>query len=200
MIVSGDSNYGINLLVYEMSSNNMSELMEKFYIDGGYSYLSSAKDKVKEVEKILKGENQILYKGDSRKINYLSYEEERFSMGFFSLFFPFFGRRNHLSPVFSEVKSTILFSGDEESEVAYSGSFASSFSGSFANYNQLYTYGQVSNSLTSSCREFLNKTPDNFIKPLDIIKTSKDKNIHTGIYLGKGKVCHNLPKGIVLGN
>jgi hypothetical protein len=51
--------------------------------------------------------------------------------------------------------------------------------------------------LSYSYDSFLRNTnPDNFIKPLDIIETSKEKIIHTGIYLGSGKVVHNLGDGV----
>jgi len=201
LIINGDSNYGISLLVYEMPSRKMAEVLERFYIAGSYSNLDSAKTKVRELERIFKGENPILYKGVSRKIDYPPYDGES-SAGLFAFaLFPFLGRRNHLSSVFPEVKSTILHSDSEKSDLPFSYSSGSPFLGTFASSsNSFFTYSQVSYLLTSKYRDFLNADPDDFIKPLDIIKTSKDKTIHTGIYLGKGKVAHNLGVGIEIAN
>jgi hypothetical protein len=199
---SNSSCYGISLLVYEMSSRKMEEALEKFYIDGGYSCLDSAKSKVKEVEKILKGDNPILYKGISRKIDYPSCGGKN-SGGFFgfggSSFRDLLRGRNHLSSVFTEVSSRTLHSDSEEKKnlpFHYS-SGSSSFSQNFASSSsEFFKYSGVSHLLTSKYRGFLNTDPDDFIRPLDIIKTSKDEAIHTGIYLGKGKVSHNFGNGI----
>jgi hypothetical protein len=51
-----------------MSSGQMNETLEKIWIEGGYSYLSSAKSKAYEVERKLKGDNPITfyYTPDSR--------------------------------------------------------------------------------------------------------------------------------------
>ncbi|RHZ35421.1 lecithin retinol acyltransferase family protein [endosymbiont GvMRE of Glomus versiforme] len=200
LTVNGDDNYAVNLLVYEMPSREMKEILKEFYVEGGYSSLYSAKNKVKEVETTLKGENPILYKGINREIDYPPYNDKS-SGGFFLSFWSFFGRRNHLSSVFSEVKSTTLhYSDDEEDKLPFSYS-GSSFLGNFASSSsKFFEYSKVSHLLTSKYREFLNTDPDNFIKPLDIIKTSKDKTIHTGIYLGKRKVAHNLGNGIEIAN
>src|SRR2546430_3751176 len=185
LIVEGDSDYRINLLVYEMPSQKMKEVLERFFIGDSYSSLENAKSKAKEVEKVLKGDNPILYKGVSREINYPPYDGKN-SGGFFLSLWSFFSGRNHLSSVFSEVKSTTLhYSDDEESKLPFSYS-GSPFLGNFASSSsEFFEYSKVSHLLTSKYREFLNTDPDNFIKPLDIIKTSKDKTIHTGIYLGK---------------
>lgn len=61
IVINGDGNYGVNLLVYEMSSGQMNETLEKIWIEGGYSYLSSAKSKAYEVERKLKGDNPITF-------------------------------------------------------------------------------------------------------------------------------------------
>ena len=40
--------------------------------------------------------------------------------------------------------------------------------------------------------------PDDYLKPLDIVKTGgrEDKYYHAGVYLGGGKVAHNMPSGV----
>jgi hypothetical protein len=40
--------------------------------------------------------------------------------------------------------------------------------------------------------------PDDYLKPLDIVKTGgrDDKYYHAGVYLGSRKVAHNMPSGI----
>ena len=196
LIINGDSNYAINLLVYEMPSKSIPEVLKKFYVDGGFSNLESAKSKVKSIEITLKGENPILYKGVSRSINYHSYNENSSPSSFlFGIISFLFGRRNHLSSVFPEVNSITLHSDSQESELPfnYSGSL---FLNNFASSNVFFDYSQVFHLLTPNYRNFLNNDPDNLIKPLDIIKTSKEKTIHTGIYLGKEKVVHNLGNGV----
>ena len=84
-IINGEGSYGVNLLVYEMpmqsTGNPSSGDLEKFYIDGGYSYLSSAKDKVKELEKTLKGDNPILYR-NSITVDYYDYGSSNYPMNF----------------------------------------------------------------------------------------------------------------------
>lgn len=184
LIVSGDSNYAVNLLVYEMPANSMSEVLEKFYVEGGYSYLSTAKDKVKQVEATLKGDRPILYKGSNMWISYPSYTDY-----------------SHLDSAFNEVKKSTLYSGSIPFSSQYDMPFKKDFLGKFASYDKTYKYSEVSHLLAPNYKTFLENTnPDNYIKPFDILKTSaKTKDvIHTGIYLGNGKVYHNLFTGIIL--
>jgi hypothetical protein len=102
-----------------------------------------------------------------------------------------------MNSVFDEVKQTTLYYQVASIPTSYS-STALSFQGSFASSsNALYNFSQVSSFLAYDYKSFLeNIDPDTIVKPLDIVKTSKGKIIHTGIYLGKGKVVHNLGIGI----
>jgi len=66
--------------------------------------------------------------------------------------------------------------------------------------DRTYKYSNVSHLLASSYDNFLKYTdPDSIIKPLDIIKTTGGvDDIHSGIYLGSGRVYHNASGGIKL--
>jgi len=63
-VVNGDGNYGVWLIVYEMPSQNMSEIIEKFEVTdhSGYRYsLEKAEDRAREIIDKLRGDNPILY-------------------------------------------------------------------------------------------------------------------------------------------
>lgn len=180
LIIHGDGSYGVKLLVYEMPSRSMSELLKVFNAsDGSYYSISSANSRAYEVENNLKGTNPIRYKSPYLHTSYPSYYW-------------------HLDSVFpNEIEKTTLYSGSIPSSSYNDLPFKKDFLGSFASYNKTYKYSDVSHLLSYSYDSFLrNASPDSIIKPFDIIKTSKDKTIHTGIYLGSGKVAHNLGDGI----
>src|SRR2546421_1935266 len=62
--------------------NRSSGSLSNFYINGGYSCLSDARNKVKELEINLKGENPIFYR-DSITVNYSTdYDSSSFPMTF----------------------------------------------------------------------------------------------------------------------
>jgi hypothetical protein len=57
--------------------------LEKFYINGGYSYLSDARSRIKELEKTLKGENPIFYRGSiTVDYNNTNYDSSSYPMTF----------------------------------------------------------------------------------------------------------------------
>jgi len=63
-VVDGDGDYGVWLLVYEMPSQNMSEIIQKFGVTGYGGFknnLDKAKDRSWEIIEKLKGDNPILY-------------------------------------------------------------------------------------------------------------------------------------------
>ena len=65
IVIDGEGSYGINLLVYEMpmeaTGNPSAGPLERFYISN-CSYFSDARDKIKQLEKTLKGDNPIFYR------------------------------------------------------------------------------------------------------------------------------------------
>lgn len=181
LVVHGDGNYGVKLLVYEMPSRSMSELLKVFNVsDGSYYNVSNANSRAYEVENNLKSANPIRYKSPYL---YISYPYSNYA---------------HLDSVFpNEVEKTTLYSGSVPAASYSDMPSKKNFLGSFASYNQTYKYNDVSHLLSSSYDNFLKYTsPDNIIKPLDIIKTSEKETVHTAIYLGNGKVTHKLKDGI----
>lgn len=182
LVVHGDGSYGVKLLVYEMPSRNMSELLKAFNVsDGSYYNVSSANSRAYEVENNLKSANPIRYKSPYLYVSY-----------------PYYSDYSHLDSVFpNEVEKTTLYSGSVPSYSYSDMSSTKSFLGSFASYNQTYKYNDVSHLLNSSYDSFLRCTdPDSIVKPLDIIKSSEKKTVHTAIYLGNGRVTHKLKDGI----
>jgi hypothetical protein len=180
LVVHGDGSYGVKLLVYEMPSRNMSELLKTFNVsDSNYYSVSGANSRAYEVENNLKSSNPIRYKSPYLYVSYPS-------------------SYSHLNSVFpNEVETTTLYSGSVPSASYYDMPFKKDFLGSFASYDKTYKYNDVSHLLSSSYDNFLKYTdPDSIIKPLDIIKTSEGKTIHTAIYLGSSKAAHKLKDGI----
>ena len=152
IVINGEGNYGVHLLVYEMPmkvGNPSSGSLENFYV-GSYSNLgynhrsdNSAKKRVYELERTLRGDNPILY---------------------------------------NEPKTLKVFYTDDYN----SSCFPSMFDEGEVKRIELPYYSAKEN-------------PDDYIKPLDIVKIfirSSSRSgrapymVHACIYLGNKKICH----------
>lgn len=118
-VVNGDGNYGVWLIVYEMPSQQMEEIIQKFGITGysGYQYdLDRAKNRAWEIVGQAKGDNPILFTEPSA-LN-INYKDNYYSINFPSYYkdgevkrieVPFYSAKNNPDAYFKPLDIVKIF-------------------------------------------------------------------------------------------